>query len=141
MWDYEHMMIALDEYICHHIAGVICMENYFDCSFPKAFRNVFDSFCEFREDYEQNKKKYMDKDKEKTEKIRFQLSCRKKKEELFRSFIENLEKIDSEINYKQSAKDYFETLKNEDVQTPEMYLAVYPMLISLIREKEERCEL
>jgi len=138
MQDYEHMMVAIDELISHNVVGIICMENYQNCYFPNGFRKVFDSFCEMREDYEKNKEKYLDEKLEAIERARFQAQCREKKEELLRKFIDELKAIDPEIDYEKEAKNYYITLEREDVQTPEMNLSIYPYLISLIREKEEK---
>lgn len=138
MQDYEHMIVAIDELICHNVAGIICMENYKNCYFPNGFRKVFDSFCEIRKEYEENREKYVEEKSEVIEKIRFQAQCREKKEKLLREFINELKDIDSEIDYETELKKYYNTLEQEDVQTPEMYLSVYPFLISLIRKKEEK---
>lgn len=137
MQEYEHMIIAIDELICHNVAGIICMENYKNCYFPNGFRKVFDSFCEMREDYEKNQSEYLDRDYEDIRKAGFQALCRKKKEELLKNFIAELKAINPEINYEEAVRSYYSALEEEDVQTPEMYLAVYPYLISLLREKEE----
>lgn len=138
MHDYEHMMLAIDELISHNVAGIICMENYKNCYFPNGFRKVFDSFCEIREDYEKNREKYLNEESEIIERTKFQAQCREKKEKLLRDFIDELKEIDSEIDYEKEVKEYYITLEQEDVQTPEMYLSIYPYLISLIREKEEK---
>ncbi len=137
MQDYEHMIIAIDEFICHNVAGIICMENYKNCYFPNGFRKVFDSFCELRKDYEENRLEYLDQEYEDIRKAGFQAVCKKKKEELLREFIRELKAINAEIDYEEAVRNYYSVLEQEDVQTPEMYLAVYPYLISLIREKEE----
>lgn len=137
MKDYEHMIIAIDELISHNVAGIICMENYKNCYFPNGFRKVFDSFCEIRKEYEENREKYLEDGSLRIEKAKFQAECRKKKEELLRNFIEELKVINSEIDYEEAIKTYYTVLEQEDVQTPEMYLSIYPFLISLIREKEE----
>ncbi len=138
MQDYEHMIVAIDELICHNVAGIICMENYKDCYFPNSFKKVFDLFCEIRKEYEENKGKYLDESASDMEKIKFQMRCRRKKEELLKAFICELKVIDSEIDYEGELKEYYNALEQEDVQTPEMYLSVYPFLISLIREREEK---
>ncbi|MCM1288724.1 MAG: hypothetical protein NC240_10475 [Clostridium sp.] len=135
MKDYEHMMIALDEYISHNVAAVICIENYHDKSIPKAFRNIFDVFSLYRKDYEENTEKYEKGCAE--DKIQFQMRCREKREDMLKWFIEELKEINSDIDYEQVIAKYLDDLDNEDIQTPEMYLDIYPMLISLIRKKEE----
>ncbi|MDE7018773.1 MAG: hypothetical protein K2P65_14600 [Lachnospiraceae bacterium] len=113
------------------------MENYKNCYFPNGFRKVFDSFCKIRNEYEANQEKYEMKETEAIEKIRFQAQCREKKEELLKSFIEELKGINSEINYIEEIEKYYKTLEQEDVQTLEMHLSIYPYLISRVREKEE----
>ena len=72
------------------------------------------------------------------EKARFQAQCREQKEKLLKKYIDELKEIDAEINYEEEIKKYYIALEQEDVQTPEMYLSIYPFLISLIRNKEER---
>lgn len=137
MRDYEHMIMAIDELICHNVAGIICMENYKNCYFPNGFRKVFDSFCEIREEYESNRPNYLDEGLEDIGKAGFQALCRERKEELLRQFILELKAINSDIDYEAEVRKYYCTLDKEDVQTSEMYLTVYPFLISIIREKEE----
>lgn len=137
MKDYEHMIVALDELISHDVAGIICMENYKNCSFPNGFRKIFDSFCEVRAEYEKNGKQYADETLENIEKAKFQARCREKKEDLLRAFIGELKAIDPELDYESEVMKYYAALEQEDVQTPEMYLSLYPYLISLIRAKEE----
>ena len=80
---------------------------------------------------------YLDQEYEDIRKAGFQAVCKKKKEELLREFIRELKAINAEIDYEEAVRNYYSVLEQEDVQTPEMYLAVYPYLISLIREKEE----
>lgn len=58
MKDYEHMMIAIEEFTSHEIAAAICVENYYGKLIPRAFRNVFDIFLLYRKDYEQNNERY-----------------------------------------------------------------------------------
>lgn len=52
-------------------------------------------------------------------------------------FLEELEKINPEIDFEQEVAGYLKDLDNEDIQTSEMTLDLYPMLISLIRKREE----
>lgn len=135
MKDYEHMMIAIEEFICHDIAAVICVENYHGKSIPKAFRNVFDLFSLYRKDFEENKEEY-ENDSVDGE-IQFRMRCRRKKEEMLGFFLEELEKINPEIDFEQEVAGCLKDLDNEDIQTSEMTLDLYPMLISLIRKREE----
>lgn len=135
MKDYEHMMIAIEEFISHDIAATICIENYYGKSIPKSFRNVFDIFSLYREDYEQNKERYENSSMDC--KIQFQMRCRKKKEEMLGWFLKELEKINSDIDFGQQVANYLNDLEAENIQTSEMTLDIYPMLISLIRNNEE----
>lgn len=135
MKDYEHMMIAIEEFICHDIAAIICVENYHGKSIPKAFRNVFDIFSLYREDFEQNKERYENDSLD--DKIQFQMRCRKKKEEMLGWFLKEMEKISPNIDFKQEVARYLKDLDDEDIQTSEMTLDIYPMLISLVRKNEE----
>lgn len=140
MRDYEHMLVALDEVISHDVAEIICMENYKDCYLPKGFRKVFDLFCEYREDYESNKDKYQNEETKEMEFIKFQASCRIRKEEHLKKFVDELKSIEPDINYEAEIERYQECIEQEDTQTQEMYLSIYPLLISLIRKKEEEVE-
>lgn len=135
MKDYEHMMIAIEESICHQIAAAICMENYHAKSIPKAFRNVFDTFSLYRKDFEENKERYGNDSMD--DKIQFQMRCRKRKEKILESFLKDLKQISPGIDFEQKVKDYLKALDEEDIQTFEMTLDIYPMLISLIRKNEE----
>ncbi|MBD5503163.1 MAG: hypothetical protein HDR09_05250 [Lachnospiraceae bacterium] len=138
MSDFEHMIIAIDELISHNVAGIICMENYRNCYFPNGFRKVFDSFCKIREDYEKNRERYSGEETGIIERAKFQTYCREEKERLLGKFINELKGINSEIDYEEAVKNYYIALEQEDVQTLEMHLSIYPYLISLIREKEEK---
>lgn len=140
MRDYEHMLVALDEVISHDVAGIICMENYKDCYLPRGFRKVFDLFCEYWEDYESNKDKYQNEETKEMEFIKFQASCRIRKEEHLKKFVDELRDIEPAINYEAEIERYQECIEQEDTQTQEMYLSLYPLLISLIRKKEEEVE-
>ncbi len=138
MKDYEHMVLAIDELISHRVSGIICMESCRSCYFPKGFRKVFDSFCEIRKDYEDNQEIYSDESMEMVEQTRFQAYCRQEQAEILNNFIKELEELAPEIDFREEARNYYCALEQEDVQTPEMYLSVYPFLASLISTKEER---
>ena len=138
MRDYEHMILAIDEVISHDVASIICMENYKNCYFPKGFRKVFDLFCEFRKDYETNKEVYQNEESQNIVFTKYQAKCRYKKEILFKNFIDELKAIEPDVEYEFAVKQYMEHLEKQDVQTQEMYLSIYPLLISLIRENEEK---
>lgn len=138
MQDYEHMVLAIDELISHRVSGIICMESCRNCYFPKGFRKVFDSFCEIRRDYEENREKYLDEKKEMVERARFEARCRQEKERILTSFIDELKKLAPDIDFSEKVRNYYCALEQEDVQTPEMYLSVYPFLASLVSAKEER---
>jgi len=138
MRDYELMVVAIDEVISHDIAGIICMENYKNCYFPKGFRKVFDLFCKFWRDYEENKKELENEESQELEFAKYQAKCRYEKEQILRNFVDELKAIDADIDYEAEIRRYMEHLEKQDVQTQEMYISVYPLLISLIREKEEK---
>lgn len=140
MYDYEYMIVAVEELISHNVAGVICMENYKGCCFPNGFRKVFDSFCEVRDEYEKNREKYLDDSVEIVGKAKFQALCREKKEKIFKEYIAELKAIDPEINFDNAVKNYYALMEREDIQTQEMSLAIYPYLISLIMDKEEKVD-
>lgn len=136
MKNYEHMMIAVEECLCHEIAAAICLENYRGKSLPKAFQKAFEMFSEYRKDFEQNQKRY-EKDSV-DDRIRFQMKCRKQREEILDGFLKDLKAIRADIDYGQEVKRYLEKLDKENVQTPEMVIGLYPMLITQIRKKEEK---
>lgn len=140
MKEYEFMMLAVDEIISHDIAAVICMENYKNCYLPRGFRKAFDLFCEFRMDYERNKDEMQNEEKERMTVAKLQAECRLRRQEILKGFILDLKHIDSAIDYKDEIKRYFCKMEQEDVQTMEMQLLMYPYLISLIREREEKVE-
>ena len=138
MHDYEYMLVAIDEVISHEVAGIICMENYKNCYFPNGFKKVFDMFCEFQEEYETSKQDFQKEKCQEMEFIKFQSQCRSRKEELLKNFVAELQGIDSSINFIAEVHKYKETLEQQDVQTADMNLSIYPLLISLIREREEK---
>lgn len=137
MKEYEYMIIAIDEVICHDVAGIICVENYFDCYFPNGFRKVFDLFSDFREEYKDNKEKYQ-YEESLMETVKFQRRCRELREMILAKFIDELKKINLEIDYGNKVKEYLLQMDKEDIQTTDMYLRIYPLLMLLIREKEEQ---
>ena len=42
--------------------------------------------------------------------------------------------------YTDKVKEYYNNIENEDVETLEMQLMIYPYLLSLVRQKEENKE-
>lgn len=140
MNEYEFMMLAVDEVISHDIAAVICMENYKNCYLPRGFRKAFDLFCELRKGYEQNKEILQDEEKETMAVARLQTECRIKREEILSKFILELKNIEPEIDYEKAIEQYLSKMGQEDIQTIEMQLMMYPYLISLIREREEKVD-
>lgn len=140
MLDYEYMLMAIDEVLSHDVAGIICMENYHNCYFPNGFRKIFDQFWVFQKEYEHNKEKLQTEIAQEIEIAKFQARCCYQKEELLRNYIKELEHIEPSIDYKEEVKKYRVSLEQEDVQTLEMELAIYPYLVSLIREREEKVE-
>lgn len=137
MQDYDFMLTAIDEVISHEVAGVICMENYKSCYFPNGFRRIFDLFCEFWAEYEEKREKFQNKETQKLEFLNFQAECRIKREKILEDFVKELKKIESEIDYEAEIKNYKIALSETDIQNSEMNLSIYPLLISLIRKKEE----
>lgn len=140
MRDYELMLMAIDEVISHDIAGIICMENYKNCYFPNGFRKAFELFCEFWKDYEANKEQLEGAQSQDMSVVKYRAKCCKKREDILKNYVEELKEIDSSIDYEIELQRYMKLLEEQDVQTQEMYLSVYPLLISLIREKEEKVE-
>lgn len=137
MKEYEYIVLATDEVFSHIISSVICLENYFNDSIEDSFRNVFTMFNEIREDY---KRHSQNDDNEKIEFAKFSTKCRCKREEILESYIEELKGIDNSINYDDKVKEYYNNIENEDVETLEMQLMIYPYLLSLVRQKEENKE-
>lgn len=139
MYDYEYLLVAIDEVLCHNVAAIICMENYKNCYLPKGFKKIFDLFCEFIDEHESHKKNTSQTEDElKLAMIKFQSECHIKQEDILKLFIKELKGIDSNIDYEKEVEKYIEDLAQQDVQSPEMQLLIYPYLISLIREREER---
>lgn len=134
MGEYEYIVLATDEILSHFVAKTICLENYNDeISYSEDFKLVFKMFGNLKQDYDKrycNSTEIMDVAKIKAE-------FRLRREEILKDFILNLSEIDGSIDFASKAKEYFNRIENEDVETLEMQLMVYPYLISLLRNKEE----
>lgn len=136
MKEYEYIVLATNEIFSHMLSSVICLESYYNDSMDNSFRNIFVIFNQLREDYRKNSKN----DDELMEIAKFKIKCRYKREEILRSYVEELKEIDDSIDYDEKIRGYFNTIEKEDVETLEMQLMVYPYLLSLIRKKEENKE-
>jgi hypothetical protein len=54
--------------------------------------------------------------------------------------VEELKNIKPDIDYETEIKRYKACLEEQDIQTQEMQLSIYPWLISIIRDGEEKSE-
>lgn len=136
MQEYEYIVEATNEIFSHMISSVISLENYKRTNELKgSFRHIFYMFDELREDYQ--KSVDVDLDSEVLD-AQLKMKCRMKREEIIKRFITELEHIDSSIDYNKKATEFYEMLEQEDVETLEMQLMIYPYLLSQIRENEEK---
>ena len=138
MKEYEYIVEATNEIFSHMISSVICLENYKRSDVLKgSFRHLFHMFGELREDY----RKCMEEDSLSQnidiQEAHLKMKCRIKREEIMKRFITELEYIDKTIDYKEKSTEFYSKLDNEDVETLEMQLMIYPYLLSQIRKKEE----
>lgn len=137
MKEYEYIVEATNEVFSHMISSVICLENYMRTDRPRgAFKHIFRMFNEFREDYKDNVK-LDDIENDDLQEAKLKAKCRIKREEIISRYIKDLERIDGTIDYKKKASEFYDRLENEDVETLEMQLMIYPYLLSEIRKKEE----
>ncbi len=136
MKEYEYIVLAIDEIFSHMITSVICLENYKRDDLSGVFRNVFKMFNELREDYKQLSNDSQNVPEDILD-AQLKTKCRYKREEIFDGFIKEMQNIDETIDYKKKILDFYTDLENEDVETLEMQLMVYPYLLSIVREKEE----
>lgn len=139
MKEYEYIVEATNEIFSHMITSMICLENYKRTNNLKgSFRHIFHMFHELREDY----RKCVEEDRLSSctdiQEAQLKMKCRIKREEIIRRFVIELEAIDDTIDYKQKLTDFYDKLENEDVETLEMQLMIYPYLLSQIRENEEK---
>ena len=134
MKEYEYIVLATNEIFSHMLSSVICLESYYNICLDNSFRNIFATFNDLRNDYQQHVK---DDIEETLKSAKFKMKCRYKREEVLRSYIDELKEIDNSIDYDTEIRDYYSRIEKEDVETLEMQLMVYPYLISLIRKKEE----
>jgi hypothetical protein len=135
MKEYEYIVLATNEIFSHMISSVICLENYYNESIDNSFRNIFAAFNELRDDYKAHMSENVDD--ERMQLAKFRMRCRYKREEILKSYIEELKEIDNSIDYDDKVKEYYGRIEKEDVETLEMQLMVYPYLLSLIRKNEE----
>lgn len=134
MKEYEYIVLATNEIFSHMLSSVICLESYYNDCIDNSFRKIFTMFNDLREDY----KNFSGDDLDETLKsAKYKIKCRCKREEILKSYIEELKEIDNSIDYNGEIHSYYDKIEKEDVETLEMQLMVYPYLISLIRNKEE----
>lgn len=137
MKEYEYIVEATNEVFSHMISSVICIENYRRTDRPRgAFRHIFHMFNEFREDYKENAESDNMENNDLQE-AKLKAKCRIKREEIIGRYMKELAYIDETIDYKSKAAEFYNRLENEDVETLEMQLMIYPYLLSEIRRKEE----
>ena len=137
MKEYEYIVLATNEIFSHMISSVICLENYYNQNIDNSFRNIFHSFNELREDYKVHMSTESDTDDERMQLAKFRTRCRHKREEILKSYIEELKELDNSINYDDKVREYYDRIQKEDVETLEMQLMIYPYLMSLVRKNEE----
>lgn len=140
MKEYEYIVLATDEIFSHMISSVICLENYYNDSIDSSFRSIFTAFKELRGDYEKYVSANPNGRDDKMELAKFRMKCRYKREEILRSFIQELKHIDNLIDYDSKVREYYDKIEKEDVETLEMQLMIYPYLLSLVRKNEESKE-
>lgn len=137
MKEYEYIVEATNEVFSHMISSVICIENYRRTERPRgAFKHIFRMFNEFREDYKENVQSDNIENIDLQE-AKLKAKCRIKREEVISRYIKELEYIDATIDYRKKASEFYDRLENEDVETLEMQLMIYPYLLLEIRRKEE----
>lgn len=136
MKEYEYVLMAIEEYLCHYNTIAICSENYTGINFPNAHEEFFDKFIEILEMY----KKQFANDDENGSIARCNL--RMMREDDFKSFMKDVSKIDSVnqkyINLEDIVKDFLagaDEIKNFALEDK---LLLYPYIISEIRNREEK---
>ncbi len=139
MKEYEYIVEATNDIFSHMISSVICLENYKRSDNLKgSFRHIFHMFLELREDYQECVKENDPALGTEILDAQLKIKCRVKREEIIKRFITELKFINSKIDYEQKLSEFYEKLENEDVETLEMQLLVYPYLLSQIRGEEEK---
>lgn len=136
MKEYEYIVLATNEYLSHLVAATICMENYHSGeNFSKFFMKLFYMFDELRKDFS---KRYANSEDEELLIAKAKTEFRISRENALKDLINDLNDINDSIDYKEEIKAYMELIEKEDVETLEMQIMLYPHLISLIRNTEER---
>ena len=135
MKEYEYIVLATDEIFSHMITSVICLENYRRDDLGGVFRKIFSMFNELRDDY---KKSNLGKDVSKDIQLAcMRTKCRYQREKILDGYIKEMENIDNTIDFRHEVEEFYKRLEQEDVETLEMQLMVYPYLLSVVRGKEE----
>lgn len=138
MKEYEYIVEATNEIFSHMISSVICLENYKRSNDLKgSFRHIFHMFGELRQDYKECVEKNDLSQNIDVLDAQLKMKCRIKREEIIKRYITELEYIDGTVDYKKKSSEFYNKLDNEDVETLEMQLMIYPYLLSEIRKKEE----
>lgn len=138
MKEYEYIVEATNEIFSHMISSVICLENYKRTNVLKgSFRNIFNMFDELREDYRKCVEEGELEQNSDVLEAQLKMKCRIKREEIIKRFIRELKYIDETIDYDKESAEFYDKLRNEDVETLEMQLMIYPYLLSKIRKNEE----
>lgn len=137
MKEYEYIVLATDEIFSHMVSSVICMENYYNETIGNSFRKIFAAFNELRSEFKAHTRVNSEPEDDAMENAKYCMKFRHKREEILRSYIEELKFIDNSIDYDDKVREYYDNIEKEDVETLEMQLMVYPYLLSLIRKNEE----
>lgn len=136
MKEYEYIVLATNEYLSHLVAATICMENYHSGeNFSEFFKKLFFMFDELRNDFS---KRYTSSEDDEILIAKAKTEFRISRENALKNLINDLNSINNSIDYKEEIKKYMELIEKEDVETLEMQIMLYPHLISLIRNTEER---
>lgn len=136
MKEYEYIVLATNEYLSHLVAATICMENYHSGeNFSEFFKKLFFMFDELRNDFS---KRYTSSEDDEILIAKAKTEFRISRENALKNLINDLNSINNSIDYKEEIKKYMELIEKEDVETLEMQIMLYPHMISLIRNTEER---
>lgn len=135
MKEYEYMLMAIEEYLCHYNTIAICSENYTGINFPNAHEELFDKFIEILEIY---KNQFENKDE--NEYIA-RCNFRRMREDDLKSFMKDVSKIDSVnqkcINLEDIVKGFLANADKIKNCALEDRVLLYPYIISEIRNREE----
>lgn len=126
MKEYEFIVSAIEEVMSDRLIALICLENYGVQSQPDGYRALFDQYGTLQEQYKECIIADCSEELSEERINEFKLKWEKEREEMFKSFIKDLN-AEAVAEYRSK---YEKMLSEEEIQTLGKRIAIYPYLVS-----------